>query len=92
MLVSIDPSGNVVESGPDLFRNYQGTVSVTQPGTYVYGHRPYRRLGEAGGCATQVSETVEVVSPPPPPNPCDKNADGDTSDHGESDHTCYEGE
>ena len=94
VLVSIDPSGNVVESGPDLFRNYQGTVNVTQPGTYTVTVGTGVSFGEAGGCATQVSETVEVASPPPPPppNPCDKNADGDTSDHGECDHTCYEGE
>jgi hypothetical protein len=34
----------------------------------------------------------EEEDPPPVDDPCDLNGDGDTTDHGECDHVCHDGE
>lgn len=60
VIVSIEPSANVVETDPGLFRQFQGTVSVTTPGTYTVHLNGFITFGDAGGCGAFVDKTIEV--------------------------------
>lgn len=60
VIVSIEPSANVIETDPALFRQFQGTVNVTTPGTYTVHLNGFITFGDAGGCGAFVDKTIEV--------------------------------
>ena len=59
--VSIEPSENLVEPLP-MLAPFQGSVQVTEPGTYTVSIDAFISFGEAGGCARSYEETLEVTT------------------------------
>jgi hypothetical protein len=79
--VTIEPADKVI----DVPSAGKGTVRVTEPGTYVV--KAYAAIFPGvENCEANLEQTV-IVS-----DPCDLNGDGDTTDHGECNHVCHDGE
>lgn len=58
--VTIEPSANVIISDPSVLQQFEGTVTVTAPGTYTVTVNAAASIGETGACLATAQSTIEV--------------------------------
>jgi hypothetical protein len=58
--LAFDPADNVIVGDPGLLRQREGSVRVTEPGTYTVFLNARIGFAEGFGCLTQTQKTVEV--------------------------------
>jgi hypothetical protein len=64
--MEIQPAEKVVVSHPSVLSLYDGSVGVTEAGTYTVKLYAVMTLGETAGCSKQVERTITVACDPVP--------------------------